>query len=79
MQQTEQYEHHGRQVHVISALKGKHREHCLCFQCDRFKPGEDDHCPIARLNYQMCVDHGLVSPVYECASYEPAAHAEQGA
>ena len=26
------YEHHGTEVSVKSELKGKHREHCLCFQ-----------------------------------------------
>jgi hypothetical protein len=30
------YEHHGHNVAVRSDLKGKHREHCLCYRCSKF-------------------------------------------
>jgi hypothetical protein len=36
----EKYVHHEAEVSVDSELKGKHRQHCLCFQCDHFKPGQ---------------------------------------
>jgi len=33
------YIHHGETVSVEKHLKGKHREHCLCWQnCKNFKP-----------------------------------------
>jgi len=68
---TERYVHHGREVTVISAVKGQHRDHCLCFQgCRFFKPGQPDHCLIAAKNYALCVEHGLVTPVYECPEYQ---------
>ena len=36
----ERYIHHGAEVTVQSHLKGKHREHCLCFQgCSKFPEG----------------------------------------
>ena len=30
----ERYDHHGKSVAVRTELKGKHREHCLCFVCN---------------------------------------------
>lgn len=71
MSNVERYIHHGNDVAVISEVKGKHRDHCLCFQgCKFFKPGEQDNCNIAQANYTMCVNYGLVTPVYECPKYE---------
>jgi hypothetical protein len=62
-----QYEHHGRLVWADESLKGKHREHCLCFACDSFKPGTPEgNCPIANLNYAVCLAHNMTLPVYEC-------------
>lgn len=69
----ERYVHHGREVAVESALKGRHREHCLCFICDRFAPGHADHCSIAAKLYALCVDESLVAPVWECPAFEIAA------
>jgi hypothetical protein len=72
--QTEKYEHHGAIVSVVSAVKGKHREHCLCFSCAKFKPeDEEGTCPIAASLYSFCVEYNLVTPVYECPIYEPKA------
>jgi hypothetical protein len=34
----EKYEHHQGVVSVRSDLKGKHRDHCLCYHCEKFKP-----------------------------------------
>lgn len=64
------YQHHGeRPVFVDEDLKGKHRDHCLCYSCDRFQPGTADHCPIAQRVYETCVAFDLVTPVYECPEY----------
>lgn len=65
----ERYVHHGREVAVDSELKGKHRSHCLCYVCDRFKPGTPANCPIAQRVYETCVEHDLVTPVYECPDF----------
>lgn len=65
----ERYEHHGRVVAVESDLKGKHRAHCLCYMCDRFRPGAADQCPIAAQVYANCVAHGIVTPVWECPEF----------
>ena len=62
-----QYEHHGAMVHVDSSLIGKHREHCLCFKCEKFKPEtREGNCQIANKVYAVCVEHNLTTPVYEC-------------
>jgi hypothetical protein len=60
------YEHHGATVFVDEKLKGTHRQHCLCFKCDSFKPGSPNNCPIAQKLYELCVEYNLTTPVYEC-------------
>ena len=66
----EKYEHHGVQVSVFSELKGKHRDHCLCYKCRFFHPGMSGNCNIAKDVYNNCVKHNLVTPVFECAKFE---------
>lgn len=69
---TDKYEHHGVEVSVVAAVKGQHRDHCLCYTCGRFAPGTAEHCPIARRIYENCVEHNVVTPVYECPKYAEA-------
>ncbi len=65
------YIHHGVSVSVDEKLKGKHREHCLCFRCERFKPeSRTDNCRIANLLYAVCVVCDLTTPVWECPSFK---------
>ena len=65
------YNHHGVDVSVFDNLKGKHREHCLCFQqCKFFKPDTPENCTIAQANFKNCVRWSIVTPVYECPVYE---------
>lgn len=33
----EKYIHHGKEVFVDSELKGKHKQHCLCWKCGKFE------------------------------------------
>ena len=65
-----QYEHHGRVVHVRSDLKDRHRAHCLCYSCKRFRPDEKENCRIAKEVYALCVREDLVLPVWECPLFE---------
>lgn len=63
----EVYEHHDQMVYVQSHLKGKHKEHCLCYQqCKRFKPGEIDNCFLAQEIFELCKKANVVLPVWEC-------------
>jgi len=67
----EKYEHHGVEVSVISNVKGRHREHCLCWQkCKYFKPNTPGNCPIAQSLYNLCVENKVTTPVFECKKYE---------
>ena len=64
------YEHHGIRVAVREDLKGKHRDHCLCFSCRAFHPEDrGKNCSIANLNFAMCVAFGLATPVWECPRF----------
>lgn len=71
MSKIVRYQHHtAEKVSVQEHLKGKHRDHCLCFQnCKNFKPDKDDNCPIAQLLYKLCIDCNIVIPVWECPKY----------
>ena len=62
----EHYLHHGWNVTVRSDLKGKHREHSLCSACARVTT-----CSRANLLYAVCIQTGMVTPVYECPKFEP--------
>lgn len=65
------YLHHGNYVKVDEDLKGKHREHCLCFRCTLFTPEDrTNNCKLANLNFANCELNGMVLPVYECPKFE---------
>jgi len=67
------YEHHGKQVSVQDHLKGKHREHCLCWKgCKFFEPNPNGgiNCSIAQELFEFDCKHGVTTPVWECEKYE---------
>lgn len=57
-------------VWVITWLKGKHRDHCLCYHCNKFKPCKTDNCKIAEEIFKNCIKFDLVTPVYECPEFK---------
>ena len=66
-----EYEHHGAEVTVKEELKGKHREHCLCYDCEKFTPEDRArNCPIANAVYRNCVEFDIVTPVWECKYFK---------
>jgi hypothetical protein len=66
------YAHHDILVAVEEELKGKHREHCLCYKCTRFHPNDImRNCAIAQTTYENCVRFGTTTPVYECSRFIP--------
>lgn len=80
----EQYEHYDRIVWVRSDLKGKHREHCLCWNCKHFAwsnlrtpSSREENCKIANVVYSLCVRENLVLPVWECPDFEMEGWVEQ--
>ena len=69
----EKYVHHGNKVTVRVGDKGKHREHCLCWDCKHFNPdNRAENCPIANILYNLDKELGLVTPVWECPRFEEA-------
>ena len=70
MNEFERYLHHGKQVWTRKVLKGKHREHCLCFSCGNFKPGTDDNCERAQKLFEYCVRYDMTTPVFECPDFK---------
>jgi hypothetical protein len=71
MGKHERYSHHGNMVWVRSDLKGKHREHCLCFECKRFNAEyPENKCRLADHLYTFCRLTGCVTPMYECQMFE---------
>ena len=65
-----QYKHFEEEVWVREDLKGKYRDHCLCYSCNKFFPEDrEKNCPIASLVYNLCVVQDLVLPVWECPKF----------
>jgi hypothetical protein len=61
-------------VFVKEELKGTHRAHCLCYECEGLmKPNgqckKRGACKIARALYRFVVKHGIVTPVFECPNF----------
>ena len=58
--------------------KGKHRDHCLCWQCGLFCPWDTKlNCTIANILYSLCVIFNTVTPVWECLKYHQATEEQQ--
>lgn len=71
MKKVEKYNHHNCEVNVISDIKGKHRDNCLCWlDCIFFHPDTENNCEIAKETFKNCVKFNTVTPVYECPKYE---------
>ena len=65
------YEHHGKEVFVRKDLKGKHREHCLCWSCKKLNTQDRaKNCNIANTLYENCKLFNVVTPVWECPFFE---------
>ncbi len=65
--EIETYIHHERRVFVPVELKGKHRDHCLCYSCCFFHPEDrEKNCNVADELFRLDKRHGLTTPVYEC-------------
>jgi len=75
MPQYERYTHRWSndkscEVGVRSDLKGKHREHCLCYApCIMFRPGIPENCVIAQRLYEFDAKWNVVTPVWECSIF----------
>jgi hypothetical protein len=66
--------HHGRTVAVREDLMNTHRDVCMCYDCTKFTPGlPEQNCPIANLLFAVCLETGIVTPVFECPAFQQGA------
>jgi len=65
------YEHHGEERIAKAEFKGKHRDICLCYECQKFTPGSLLNCMAANDIYNNCIKFGVCTPVLECKNFEP--------
>ena len=71
------YDHHGTVVFSSEDTVGAHRDFCLCYRCERFKPtSEPDNCSIAQSLFELCVNNHIVAPVFECPEFVQAEFVE---
>ena len=64
------YIHNKKKVFVDVMLKGKHRYHCLCYNCKSFRPGRKDNCPIASMIDSLNKLQALVLVTWECPKFK---------
>lgn len=71
----EKYNHvfsddHSAEVWVRKDLKGEHADHCLCYDCEHFKPEDREaNCEIANDVFENCKAYDIVTPVWECPNF----------
>lgn len=74
MQKTpRQEEHYGRTVWVNPLTEALREKECLCFNCDKMKPGQVDHCSIATAFYGVCRLTGTAFAMTRCPEFTPKA------
>lgn len=66
-----QEEHYGRNVWTNRLMDEARREHCLCLNCARMKPGEPDHCEIAQDLYAVSKTHDTAMMITRCPDWTP--------
>jgi N-acyl-L-homoserine lactone synthetase len=72
MNDYEVYLHHNLPMWVREDLKGRHREHCLCYGCQRFFPEDRArNCVIACTVKNLCEKLEVTTPVWECTRFIP--------
>lgn len=65
------FEHHGVVVSCMDNLKGKHREHCLCWICRKLNLADrDKNCKIASLLYAVDRQCQITTPVFYCKEFQ---------
>jgi len=61
---------YGYEVWANTPMDDLRRSECLCLNCARFKPGDDDHCPIAAAGYQLCLEYHIAYMMTRCPKFE---------
>lgn len=64
-------QHHGVDVWVNPITEALRKEECLCFNCNKLKPGESDNCPKAKKLYKIAVEENVAMMVTRCSTWGP--------
>ena len=64
-------ERYGKMVWENEEFEDQRRGNCLCHQCGRLKPGEDDNCEAAKEFFETCKKHGCAFILTRCGLWEP--------
>jgi len=70
MRYVEWYEHYGTDVAVFEEMKGKHKDYCLCYKCEKFNMDSRKNCELANQNFENCQKNNMVLVVWECPEFE---------
>lgn len=63
-------EHYGKKVWVNPTTESVRRQECLCLNCKKMKPGEQDHCHIAAAIYVICKTENVAMAITRCPEFE---------
>ena len=63
------YDRFGHEIYGFEEMKGRNREHCMCYYCHQFHPKEETNCPIAQGLYDYDRQHNVTTPVFECGEF----------
>ncbi len=62
--------HHNVKVSAMDHLRGRHRDHCLCFQCKKLNiEDREKNCKIANLLFSVCKMCEITTPVFYCKEF----------
>ena len=62
--------HHEERVWVNPTTESLRRDECLCLNCERLRPGEDDNCPMAQEFFEICKSFSVALMVTRCCEFE---------
>lgn len=66
-----EFQHHGIAVKAREDLIGKHREFCLCHQCNKLNiENSNKNCKIANALFALDCLCEITTPVFYCKEFE---------
>jgi hypothetical protein len=63
-------ERYGKMVMETSSMDKLRRDTCMCLHCGKMKPGEDDHCKVAKSFFDICKANGNAFIMTRCMHWE---------
>jgi hypothetical protein len=63
-------ERYGKMVWENEEFEDQRKGNCLCHQCSKMKPGDEDHCKVASKFYEVCKEHGCAFILTRCEDYQ---------